>query len=217
MIHGGVVKIMKIENEFGLAGDVEVCGDFLGGFFGNMGGAVDIDVVNRLSGRVEVGRFGSGRSQVTDLAVGGEDVTISFGGGARSETVGLKTEIGAGDGSGEPHFTKDLKRDSGASEARLATEKVVFAGIEAEIEPLGAGLIGFECFGTTVEIQIDVLQNIAHDGNHKYIIAWIKLLAKDFWDHVIPGERISENLADAVYRFATTGEGKLDGISSSPP
>ena len=45
----------------------------------------------------------------------------------------------------------------------------------------------------------------------------MKLLAKDFWDHVTPGERISKNLANAVYRLATTGEGKLDGISSSPP
>ena len=62
MIHGGVVKIMKIENEFGLAGDVAVCGDFLGSFLGEMGGTVDIDVVNRLSGRVEVGRSGGGGS-----------------------------------------------------------------------------------------------------------------------------------------------------------
>ena len=157
MIHGGVVKIMKIENEFGLAGDVEVCGDFLGSFLGEMGGTVDVDVVNRLSGRVEVGRFSSGRSQVTDLAVGGEDVTISFGGGARGETVGLKTEIRAGDGGGETHFAEDFKRNGSAAEAGFPAEEVMFTSIEAKIEPFGAGLIGFECFGAAVEIKIDIL------------------------------------------------------------
>ena len=153
MIHGGVVKIMKIENEFGLAGDVEVCGDFLGSFLGEMGGTVDVDVVNRLSGRVEVGRFSSGRSQVTDLAVGGEDVTISFGGGARGETVGLKTEIRAGDGGGETHFAAPPVRHP----AGFPAEEVMFTSIEAKIEPFGAGLIGFECFGAAVEIKIDIL------------------------------------------------------------
>lgn len=38
--------------------------------------------------------------------------------------------------------------------------------------------------------------------------------AKVYWDHIVPGERIVKKFADAVYRLATTGEGKLDGISS---
>lgn len=38
--------------------------------------------------------------------------------------------------------------------------------------------------------------------------------AKVYWDHVTPGERISKNFANAIYRLATTGGGKLSGISS---
>jgi RNA-directed DNA polymerase len=38
--------------------------------------------------------------------------------------------------------------------------------------------------------------------------------AKVFRDHIVPGERISKNFADAIYRLATTGEGKISSISS---
>lgn len=37
---------------------------------------------------------------------------------------------------------------------------------------------------------------------------------KVYWDHITPGKRISKNFADAAYRLATTGEGKLSSISS---
>ena len=38
--------------------------------------------------------------------------------------------------------------------------------------------------------------------------------AKIYWDHIIPGERISKNYANKAYRLATTGQGKLESISS---
>lgn len=38
--------------------------------------------------------------------------------------------------------------------------------------------------------------------------------AKVYYDHILPGRRIVENLANKVYRFATTGEGKVDGFGS---
>lgn len=38
--------------------------------------------------------------------------------------------------------------------------------------------------------------------------------AKVFIDHILPGERISKNFANSVYKLATTGAGKLDSISS---
>lgn len=38
--------------------------------------------------------------------------------------------------------------------------------------------------------------------------------AKVYWDHIVPGDRIAKNFADSIYRLATTGEGKLDSISS---
>ena len=38
--------------------------------------------------------------------------------------------------------------------------------------------------------------------------------AKIYWNHIIPGERISKNYANKAYRLATTGQGKLESISS---
>ena len=38
--------------------------------------------------------------------------------------------------------------------------------------------------------------------------------AKVYWDHIIPGDRISQNFADKAYYLATTGQGKLASISS---
>ena len=38
--------------------------------------------------------------------------------------------------------------------------------------------------------------------------------AKVYYDHILPGKRIIRNLADKVYRFATTGEGKIEGFGS---
>ena len=38
--------------------------------------------------------------------------------------------------------------------------------------------------------------------------------AKVYWDHIVPGSRIKKNFASKAYRLATTGEGKLESISS---
>ncbi len=38
--------------------------------------------------------------------------------------------------------------------------------------------------------------------------------AKVYYDHILPGKRIITNLANKVYRFATTGEGKIEGFGS---
>ena len=38
--------------------------------------------------------------------------------------------------------------------------------------------------------------------------------AKVYWDHIIPGERIRQNFANTAYHLATTGQGKLESISS---
>jgi len=38
--------------------------------------------------------------------------------------------------------------------------------------------------------------------------------AKVFYDHILPGPRVLKNLADKVYKFATTGEGVVDGFGS---
>ena len=38
--------------------------------------------------------------------------------------------------------------------------------------------------------------------------------AKVFHDHIVPGKRIVKNYADALYRLATTGQGKLESITS---
>lgn len=38
--------------------------------------------------------------------------------------------------------------------------------------------------------------------------------AKVHYDHIVPGERMIHNLADKVYKFATTGEGKIEGFGS---
>lgn len=38
--------------------------------------------------------------------------------------------------------------------------------------------------------------------------------AKVYYDHIVPGERMIRNLADKVYKFATTGEGKIEGFGS---
>lgn len=38
--------------------------------------------------------------------------------------------------------------------------------------------------------------------------------AKVFADHILPGERIARKFAEAVYKFATTGDGKIEGIGS---
>ena len=38
--------------------------------------------------------------------------------------------------------------------------------------------------------------------------------AKVYYDHIVPGERMIHNLEDKVYRFATTGEGKIEGFGS---
>ena len=38
--------------------------------------------------------------------------------------------------------------------------------------------------------------------------------AKVFSDHILPGERIAKNFADNIYKLATTGQGKIEGISS---
>lgn len=38
--------------------------------------------------------------------------------------------------------------------------------------------------------------------------------AKVYHDHIVPGQRISQNYADTIYKLATTGEGKLDSITS---
>ena len=48
---------------------------------------------------------------------------------------------------------------------------MVLAGVESEIEPFGAVSISFEISGAIVEIKINVLEDIAHDCNHKYIIS----------------------------------------------
>ncbi len=38
--------------------------------------------------------------------------------------------------------------------------------------------------------------------------------AKVFYDHIVPGQRIAHNLATAAYKIATTGEGKLESLTS---
>lgn len=38
--------------------------------------------------------------------------------------------------------------------------------------------------------------------------------AKVYLDHILPGKRVIRNLADKVYRFATTGEGEINGFGS---
>lgn len=37
---------------------------------------------------------------------------------------------------------------------------------------------------------------------------------KVFRDHIVPGDRIAKNYADKIYKLATTGQGKLDSITS---
>lgn len=49
---------------------------------------------------------------------------------------------------------------------------MMFAGVETKVEPIDVVFIGFELLGASVEIEIDVFDNIAHDKNsHKFIIA----------------------------------------------
>ena len=40
---------------------------------------------------------------------------------------------------------------------------MMFAGIESEIKPFGTVLVGFEVFGSGVEIEINIFDDVAHD------------------------------------------------------
>lgn len=68
-----------------------------------------------------------------------------------------------------------------------------------------------------VERFVDKLGLNIHP-NKKYEIPYEDgvdfLGAKVYWDHIIPGKRITKNFAKTLYHIETTGKGKLDSISS---
>ena len=56
-----------------------------------------------------------------------------------------------------------FERNGSSAKIRAAVVEMMFAGVEAEVEPFGVVAVGFEVLSTRVYVEIDVLQNIAHD------------------------------------------------------
>ena len=49
---------------------------------------------------------------------------------------------------------------------------MMLAGVETEVEPVGVVFVRLEFLGASVEVEIDIFDNIAHDkDSHKFIIA----------------------------------------------
>ncbi len=68
-----------------------------------------------------------------------------------------------------------------------------------------------------IERKIDSLRLVLHPKKQSEtpIEQGVDFLgAKVFYDHIVPGQRIAHNLATAAYKIATTGEGKLESLTS---
>ena len=74
----------------------------------------------------------------------------------------FEINIGIRNRSVETKILEDFQGNGSSAEATFAVKEMMFAGIKAEIEPVDAVPVGFELFGTAIEIKINVFKDVAH-------------------------------------------------------
>ena len=146
----GVGEGAEIEDEFGVARDVEIGIDTVGGGLIELGGAVDVEVVVSLGGRGKPGGCVSGGDEIAGFVVGEQDVAVGFGEVASDGAVFGKMKGGAIDRSFEAEVVQDFECDSGTAEIGTAIVEMMLASVEAEVEPFGVVAVGFEVLSTGI-------------------------------------------------------------------